>query len=238
MRKAYVVFVLMGLMVLLFTSNCMAEEYIVKKGDSLWKIARQHKTTVDKLKKINNLKSEHLTLGQRLSLPDEGQTDGVPYPAAEVGDRGNRDRNVSLGGSVAGEGTAMADGVSRGAVLRRSVVSRSFAYLGRPYRYGGTSPRGFDCSGFVGYVFRSCGIVLPRDSASQSRLGSSVEKSELVAGDLVFFHTGGSRRINHVGIYIGDGKFIHASTHEGITVTSLESDYYRRCYAGAKRVIE
>lgn len=106
------------------------------------------------------------------------------------------------------------------------------------YRYGGHAPNtGFDCSGLVRYVFRNAlGIVLPRQAHLQFSSGETVDRSHLEPGDLVFFRTQG-RRITHVGIYLDDGRFIHAPrTGETIRVDRLNNPYWKQHYAGARRV--
>lgn len=127
--------------------------------------------------------------------------------------------------------------VSRGSSTARSIITTSLRFLGVPYRYGGTSVRGFDCSGFVGHVFGLLNIKLPRSSREQALLGAHVDRDSLIPADLVFFKTGGSSRINHVGIYLGDNKFIHASSSKGITITSLSDKYYQKAYCGARRIL-
>ena len=115
-------------------------------------------------------------------------------------------------------------------------VRRALGYLGARYRYGGSSSRGFDCSGFTAYIYRQHGISLPHNSAAQYRVGTPVSRSELRPGDLVFFRTRG-HRISHVGIYIGDGKFVHASSARGrVRVDTLDSGYYHQRYVGARRI--
>ncbi len=118
-----------------------------------------------------------------------------------------------------------------------SIFAEAEKYLGVPYLYGGTTPAGFDCSGFVQYVFKKNGISLKRTSRDQySNNGVSVPKSQLQRGDLVFFGSNGV--VGHVGIYAGNGTMIHSpSTGKTITYTSIESDYYKSHYIGAKRVI-
>ena len=113
----------------------------------------------------------------------------------------------------------------------------STKYIGVRYSYGGTSASGFDCSGYVRHVFKELGITsLDRTSSGMYNQGTAVKKSELQPGDLVFFNTSG-KRVSHVGIYIGSGKFIHASTSKGVIKTSINDKYYwGNKYVGAKRV--
>ncbi|MEC0372177.1 C40 family peptidase [Paenibacillus chibensis] len=108
--------------------------------------------------------------------------------------------------------------------------------IGTKYVTGGTTANGFDCSGFTMYVYKHLGISLPHQSGSQFSMGSSVSRSDLRAGDLVFFNTSGSG-VSHVGIYVGDGKFAHASTSRGVVVSSLSESYYVNRYVGAKRIM-
>lgn len=126
---------------------------------------------------------------------------------------------------------------ARSAVVR-VLLSTALKYTGVPYRHGGSSSRGFDCSGFVRFVFGRVGIELPHHSGAQAKMGRKVESSDLQPGDLVFFKMHNSSRINHVGIYMGENKFVHASINHGITVTSLNSKTYARAYCGATRIIE
>jgi cell wall-associated NlpC family hydrolase len=119
-----------------------------------------------------------------------------------------------------------------------AVVRRALGYLGTRYRYGASGARGFDCSGFTSYIYRQHGITLPHNSAAQYRVGKPVSRSELRPGDLVFFRTRGNR-ISHVGIYIGNGKFVHASSARGrVRVDTLTSGYYHQRYVGARRITE
>ena len=116
------------------------------------------------------------------------------------------------------------------------LIRSALACTGARYRRGGTSRGGFDCSGFTRYVFAKYGVKLPHSSAAQSHVGTRIAKSDLQQGDLVFFQTY-RRGISHVGIYIGNRRFVHASTHgRGVTVDSLSSAYYIHRYRGARRV--
>jgi cell wall-associated NlpC family hydrolase len=119
------------------------------------------------------------------------------------------------------------------------VALQALAHLGTPYRTGGLSPQtGFDCSGLVAYVYREgAGLALPRNTFDLSRLGEPVERAALRPGDLVFYNTQ-RREYSHVGIYLGEDRFIHAPASGGeIRVESLRADYWMRRYNGARRVI-
>jgi lipoprotein Spr len=119
----------------------------------------------------------------------------------------------------------------------QKVIDSAKRYLGVDYVFGGASPSGFDCSGFTMYVYKSVGVNLPHTASGQANLGVAVSKDELQAGDLVFFETYKSG-ISHVGIYIGDGKFIHASSGAGrVTITNLSDKYYTTRYRGATRIL-
>lgn len=120
----------------------------------------------------------------------------------------------------------------------KSVLQKALALLGTPYRWGGTDPsKGLDCSGLVGYVFRSAlGIELPRVSRDMAKNGEPVtDRAKLMAGDLVFFGLKG--RVDHVGIYLGDGRFVHAPRRgKDVTVSSLDKGYWSGRFLQARRV--
>ena len=110
-------------------------------------------------------------------------------------------------------------------------------YVGVPYVYGASGPRAFDCSGFTSYVFKQMGVSLPRSASAQSQTGVHISKSNLQAGDLVFFATGSSGRVSHVGIYMGDGKLIHAATGQGhVVINDFNSSYYQTRFKWGIRV--
>lgn len=117
------------------------------------------------------------------------------------------------------------------------IIATAKKYIGVPYLWGGESPSGFDCSGFVQYVFKAHGISLNRTCETQYKHGKYVSKSNLKPGDLVFFQNTYKAGISHVGIYIGDGKFIHASSSKGVTISNLSSSYYTSHYYGARRIL-
>ena len=121
------------------------------------------------------------------------------------------------------------------------VISYAKQFLGKPYIWGAQGPNGFDCSGFTYYVFKNAaGITLPRTSSAQSKYGTYVSKSNLKAGDLIFFDTVGPNNgaVTHVGIYIGNGQFIHAASGQGkVVINNLNSTYYVNAYVNARRVL-
>ncbi len=182
--------------------------YEVKAGDNLWMIANHNNTSVNALKTANNLSSDALFIGQQLRIPSERQI----INQLETPSRGS----MPFSGD--------------------RIVQYASQYLGTPYKYGGQSPGGFDCSGFTSYVFSQFQIKLNRTAAAQYNQGTYVTKDELEVGDLVFF--AGNKGINHVGIYSGNGQIIHSSSPSsgGVIYSSLMEGYYAQTYVGAKRI--
>ena len=115
------------------------------------------------------------------------------------------------------------------------IVAYAKKFMGVPYVFGGTTPGGFDCSGFLQYVFKQHGINIPRLADEQYLLGEAVKTSQLSPGDLVFFSTylpGAS----HCGFYVGDGKFLHTSSSKGVRIDSLENEYWKPKFLGGKKI--
>ncbi len=188
-----------------------SEPYRVKKGDSLWKIARKFNTRVYLLKMMNNLSSNRLKVGSIIFVPERNMP-GL-----------NR---LRMRYSILQE-------------KRKSLVSYAERFLGRPYRFGGDSlTHGIDCSAFVQKIFHKFGYKLPRTAEGQyMHAGVRVPLSHIKVGDLLFFHTMGYAHVTHVGIYIGNNRFIHAAgRRSGVKISRLNR-YYRKRLVAVKRVL-
>jgi cell wall-associated NlpC family hydrolase len=130
--------------------------------------------------------------------------------------------------------TASEENLSLNSQKMMNVINKQ---IGKPYKYGGKNEKGFDCSGFVYFVYhQSENMEIPSYSVDQYKAGKSVAQNDLRFGDLVFFNTTG-RIPSHVGIYIGNNSFAHASSTSGVNIASLKSSYYNKRYVGARRII-
>ena len=121
---------------------------------------------------------------------------------------------------------------------RNRIVSEANKYLGVPYAWGGNTPGGFDCSGYVQYVLQQCGITVPRTTELQVQVGNYISKASLRPGDLVFLQNTYRTGVSHVGIYIGNNQMIHASSSKGVTISNLTSNYYVEHYHSARQLIK
>jgi cell wall-associated NlpC family hydrolase len=233
------------------SGNSMVHKVV--KGDSLYSIAKKNHTTVRTLKKINHIKSANaLKPGQILKIPGD-----IQIAAKES--RRSKKHTVAKNGkgrktkAIAAKKTSMkkivinTDASSKKSFFERLSphkksplkLSAAKKQLGKRYVWGATGPRTFDCSGFTSYVCKKSGVCVPRTSLKQSRTGKRVNRKQLKPGDLVFFDTSKRRRgyVNHVGIYLGNNKFIHASSAKHkVIITSLEKPFYKSRFKWGSRV--
>lgn len=208
------------------TPKITTASYQVRAGDTLWSLARRHGTTPDRLAGMNGISTEAtLRIGQPLKVPGPIDTTVRPAPS----------RAADSPAATPALRTRIATLPSRGATWASTIVTLSSRLLGVRYRWGGTSPSGFDCSGFMYFVFQRTGVAVPRTTYDMFESGTPVPRDQLQAGDLVFFQTlqpGPS----HAGIYLGDGRFIHSSSGAGgVTITPMDHRYYAPRYLGARR---
>nr|WP_106779386.1 C40 family peptidase [Lysinibacillus timonensis] len=204
-----------------------ASKYVVHLGDTLYNISRIHHISVDELKRVNNLTSNIIYDGQVLKLPSPDSSKGEMEPVKEQEPVKNNS-NDTLAQQV------------------KSILEDAKKYIGAKYKWGATlaeAPSLFDCSSYIQYVFGRAGIQMPRVSRDQASKGVAVSTANLKAGDLMFFtmndtYTDG--RVAHVGIYMGDGNMIHASTSKGVMITTnvLKNPYWSKNYLFSKRVIQ
>lgn len=205
------------------------DKYVIKAHDTFSLIARTHGISLNALIAANKtLNPNSLKIGQAINLPRSTQN-------VSLASRNEEER--------ARDNTGAEEAVKEEAIqetnndLVTKVISYAKDLLGCKYSYGAVGPKSFDCSGFTMYVFSHFNINLPHQSASQAQKGSKVSRSDLLPGDLVFFKTSGSG-ISHVGLYIGNGNFIHASNTRGnVKITSLSEAYYNTRYVTARRIL-
>jgi len=208
--------------------------YRVRPGDSLYKIARDFRTTPQAIQSVNGLTASKLKIGQILSIP------GSKKPAAAkketpVSPKTSRQQNETYMSAASTQPTD-ADKASSQTPIR--LVQAGFQMIGIRYRFGGLEKSGIDCSGLVKSLFSKFNIDLPRSSKEQFKQGEKVSKDDLKPGDLVFFSSGGNQP-THVGIYVGNNQLLHAARHAGqVVVSDISKVWDTMRYLGARRVME
>lgn len=221
------------------------ETRVVKKGESLLAIARECGISVGQLKKMNGLKKNSLKIGQKLKVPASEYEEEIvtvkkenqkTEPAGSPSANEEPVQLVSQQDEATPPDTAVED-LSQEETLRiQHLLNVATNFIGVPYKFGGGTRKGIDCSAFVQKVFGFLSVDLPRTAREQFRVGEKIPKDNLKEGDLVFFKTY-AKYPSHVGIYIGDNKFIHASSRDKrVSVSTLNSPYYTKRFIGAKRM--
>jgi peptidoglycan endopeptidase LytE len=281
MKRLLTVIVALAVLAAIPAVSLADATYVVRKGDTLGKIARSHHVSVAKIQEANRLEGSRLQVGTKLVIPggkahskrgkarlEKGKQLIVresipaeePPPGAQlslVDPQGGslssapwqlpteaeltelaRAMKTADAASPTVDTASGAPGAPKGAEsIKDRLLRVAQRMLEVPYRFGGTTLWGLDCSGFVQKTFAFLDLDLPRSAREQFREGAKVAKEDLSPGDLVFFRTY-AKYPSHVGIYLGDNRFVHASSREKkVTVESLDTPYYVKRYIGAKRLL-
>ena len=211
------------------------DSYVVEKGDTLSSISKKVGLSIEEIKRVNSLHTSALKIGQVLSLPknqnrlgeeaeesrDEGEIAGITQTEVEKGE------------TTASNPLGKWNNPEERSLLVRVVKT----FLGVPYKLGGSTLKGIDCSAFVRKIYEIFNIELPRTTREQFSIGKKIGKEQLEEGDLVFFRRQGNS--SHVGIYIGDNQFVHASSHNRqVKIDHLDAPYYSKRFLRGVRVKE
>lgn len=192
------------------SSSGNATTYVVKSGDTLSHIARAHNVSVSNLKKWNNLRSDLIHIGQKLSLGSGGSGPVTEEPVSSAPPAKHDGFNVD------------------------QLIKTANSVIGTPYVWGGQTTSGFDCSGFIHYAYNAAGMKSSRTS-TDGYFNRSFYVDKPQVGDLVFFKNTYRSGISHMGIYIGNNKFIHAGSSTGVTITDLSNSYWSKHFDSFKR---
>jgi peptidoglycan endopeptidase LytE len=212
------------------------ESYVVQKGDSLYSISKKVGLSIEEIKKMNGLQSTALKIGQKLLLRKQRME--MDEEVEELGDAEEVTEVTQAQGEREEEVASNSLGKWSNTEERNLFIRVVKNFLGVPYRLGGSTLKGIDCSAFVKKIYEIFNVQLPRTAGEQFLFGRKVEKNQLEEGDLVFFKT---RRANHghVGIYIGDNQFIHASSrNKEVKVDNLDTPYFHQRFLRGVRVKE
>ena len=223
-------------------------KYRIKKGDTLSSIARKNHTTVAKIRKANGMKKgATLRLGRVVKVPKTSykivKTKTKKSNKKFVASLSNLD-TVKLGTTIAKKKKKFSvndiffSGSKKATDKYKRIEADAKKKLGKRYVWGASGTKNtYDCSSFTKYVYRKNGITIPRTSINQSKFGKYVKRKDLKKGDLIFFDTSKRRKgyVNHVGIYLGNNKFIHASSAKKKVIVSSLSTFYGNRYKGARR---
>jgi len=227
-------------------------KHTVKKGETLYSIAKKNHTSVSAIKKANGIKKGNaLKIGKVLSVPTKARTIKKKKRARVAVSSKRQEKKLAStlksikfkkSNSKKSSKFSIRDIIfsSKGSKKSMKMIKLAKNKLGRKYVWGATGKKNtFDCSGFTTYVCKKNGISLPRRAIEQSKYGKYVSRKDLKPGDLIFFDTSKKRKgyVNHVGIYLGNNKFIHASSaKKKVVITSLNKNFYSKRFKGGRRV--
>jgi len=275
MKRVLTAIVALAVLAVIPVVSLAGATHVVRKGDTLGKIARAHHVSASKIQAANGFEGTHLSVGTKLVIPG-----GKAYSKRRKVRAGKGKRVTARGSTPAGEpppvsqisladpqeatlpseawkppteaeltelakagkaadtaSPAAPESGKAGESIKDRLLRVAHGMLAVPYRFGGTTLWGLDCSGFVQKTFAFLNLDLPRSAREQFQEGAKVAKADLSPGDLVFFRTYADYP-SHVGIYLGDNRFVHASaTERKVTVDSLDKPYYEKRYIGAKRLL-
>ena len=215
--------------------------YIVLKGDSLTKIASKNNTTVAKLKEWNGLSSDAIYVNQTLVVKKEEMASNGPAvslkgPDSSLKERkpvvSNADREIAARLAVEKKITVQPSTATKEKYTK--VIETARALIGTPYVYGGNTTMGFDCSGFVSYVYSTATAGITRKSSLDYFMNDTTLVENPIPGDVVFFKNTYISTISHMGIYIGNNQFIHAGT-DGVEISNVSYDYWDARFVAYKR---
>lgn len=226
--------------VLTKSKSLPSSSYKVKKGDTLASISKKTGVSVREITELNHVKSKSLRVGQKLVLA-RALPVALPQPVLEENEDLLGEDEEITGADAPNNALLEAQATEEllgkwGSVNERKLfIKVATGFLGAPYRFGGATVRGIDCSAFVRKMYELFDISLPRTASEQSHVGVPVDRTQLVEGDLVFFRT--RKQIGHVGIYIGNNEFVHASYRgKSVRIDSLDQPYFQQRFQRAVRV--
>jgi len=231
------------------TRSQNGSSYIVKKGDTLQSIAKKTGYSVNHIRKLNHANARSLKVGQKIVLSRRGPVKEIAIARTNEMDEYDEDddlleddEDVVLNDSLLDtenktDSSSELLGKWDSPNERSLFVRVAKGFLGAPYRLGGSSVRGLDCSAFVKKIYEFFDVNLPRTAKEQARVGMHVSRDELKEGDLVFFNTR-RRAYGHVGIYIGNNEFVHAAAGRArmVRIDTLDKPYYNKRFVKAVRI--
>lgn len=215
--------------------------YKVAAGDTLTKIAKKFNVSVEEIVRWNQLPSaDKIYVGQILNIyaSSTGVVAGNPGNSAgnQIDTSANEEalKDKAIEAQLAKERLIETNPSDKGQAIYKKAIEIAKTYLGVPYLFGGNTPDGFDCSGFVRYVYANAGLDILRKSSEDYFMQDTTKVKNPVPGDLVFFKHTYKAGVSHMGIYLGDGKFIHAG-NDGVEISNVSADYWKKHFVAYKR---